>query len=101
MVVGDMENDRPSLEQGEIAFFICRNLPERMKREMRGFLHLGEREKTDLVRLASLFKCPANAHVTRQSLAAIRRRCKSGDGGRHWKAPDDCVTTSCVKLQNL
>jgi hypothetical protein len=37
MVLGDMEDDRPCLEQGEIAF-IGRNLAERMKRQVRGFL---------------------------------------------------------------
>jgi len=30
MVRGDMEDDRSCLEQGEIAFLIGRNLPERM-----------------------------------------------------------------------
>jgi hypothetical protein len=39
MALGDMEHDRPRLEQGEIAFLIGRNLAERMKRQMRGFLH--------------------------------------------------------------
>ncbi len=80
MVVADMENDRPSLEQGEIALFIGRNLSERMKHEMRGFLHLTERKKTNLVRLAHFFERPAHAQVTRQSFAAIGRFCKRGNG---------------------
>src|SRR5450631_4069450 len=96
MAVGDMEDDRPSLEQGEFAIFIGRNLPKRMKREMRGFLHLGKGKKTDLVWLANLFKRPANAHVTRQSLAAIRRRCKSGDGGDHSNALRERITPLSV-----
>ena len=52
---------------------------------MRGFLHLTERKKTNVVRLAHFFERPANAHVTRQSLAAIGRPFKGGDGGGHWK----------------
>jgi len=36
MALGDMEDDRPCLEQGEIAFLVGRNLAERMKRQMRG-----------------------------------------------------------------
>ena len=94
MALCDMEHDRPRLEQGKIAFFIGRNLPERMKRSMRGFLHRTERNKTNLVRLAHFFKRPANAHVTRQSLAAIGRPFKGGNGGGHWKAPGDCMTPS-------
>ena len=50
---------------------------------MRGFLHLTERNKTNVVRLAHLFERPANAHVTRQSPAAIGRPFKSGDRGGH------------------
>src|SRR3984885_7166067 len=84
MALGDMEHDRPRLKQDKIAFFIGRNLPERMKRRMRRFLHRTERNKTNLVRLAHFFKRPANAHVTRQSLAAIGRPFKGGDGGGHW-----------------
>ncbi len=72
MALRDMEHDRARLEQGEIAFFIGRNLPERMKRKMRGFLHLTERNKTNIVRLAHFFKRPANAHVARQSLCRDR-----------------------------
>src|SRR5580692_3489197 len=94
MALCDMEHDRPRLEQGKIAFFIGRNLPERMKRSMRGFLHRTERNQTNLVRLAHFFKRPANAHVTRQSLAAIGRPFKGGNGGGHRKAPGDCMTPS-------
>jgi hypothetical protein len=82
-----MEHDRPRLEQGEIAFFIGRNLPERMKRTMRGFFHRTERKKTNAVGLAHFFKRPAHAHVPRQSLAAIGRPLKGSDGRAHWKAP--------------
>ena len=71
MALGDMEHDRPCLEQREIAFFIGRNLAKRMKRQMRGFLHRTERNKANLVGLAHFFKRPANARITRQSLAAI------------------------------
>ena len=50
MALCDMEHDRPRLEQDKIAFFIGRNLSERMKRSMRGFLHRSERNKANLVR---------------------------------------------------
>src|SRR5882757_5268701 len=92
MALRDMEYDRPRLEEREIAFFVGRNLTERMKHTMRGFLHLTEREKSNVVRLAHFFKCPANAHVTRQSSAAIGRLFKSSDGGNHRNAPSDCIT---------
>src|SRR5665213_4348421 len=62
---------------------------------MRGFLHLSERKKTNLVRLAHFFERPADAHVTRQSLAAIGRPFKGGNGGGHGKPPGDCVSPSC------
>ena len=71
MALGDVEYDRPCLEQGEVAFLIGRNLAERMKGLMRGFLHRTERNKANLVRLAHFFKRPANARIARQSPAAI------------------------------
>ena len=71
MVLGDMENNCARLEQGEVAFLIGRNLAERMKRQMRGFLHRFERNKTNVVGLAHFLERPANARITRQSLAAI------------------------------
>src|SRR5258708_6031626 len=95
MALRDMEHDCPRFEQCEIAFFIGWHLRERMERTMRGFLHLSERKKTNLVRLAYFFKRPANAHVTRQSLAPIGRPFKGGNGGGHWKAPGGCMTPSC------
>jgi hypothetical protein len=75
-----MVHDRPRLEQRKITLFIGRNLPERMEGSMRRFLHRPERNKTNLVRLAHFLKRPANAHVTRQSPAAIGRPCKGGNG---------------------
>jgi len=77
MVLRYMENDRARLEQDEITFFIRRDLPERMKCTMRGFLHRTERKKTNVVRLAYFFKRPAHTHITRQSLAAIGDRSKA------------------------
>ena len=71
MSLGDVKHDRPRLEQREIAFLISWNLAERMKSQVRGFLHRAERNKADLVGLAHFFKRPANARITRQSLAAI------------------------------
>ncbi len=83
MALRDMEHDRPRLEQDEIAFLVGRNLPERMKRQMRGFLHRPERNEANLVGLAHFFQRPANARVARQSLAAIGRPFKGGDGDGH------------------
>ena len=84
MALGDMQNDRACLEQGKIAFLIGRNLAEGMKRPMRGLLHRFERNKTNLVGLAHFFQRPANARITRQSLAAVGRPFKGGNGGGHW-----------------
>src|SRR5580700_8334388 len=89
MALRDMEYDRPRFEQGEIAFFIGRNLPERLQRKMRGFLHLTERKKANLVWLTDFFKRPANPHVARQSPAAVGRSFKGGDSGGHWKTPGE------------
>ena len=41
---------------------------------MRGYLHLGKRNESNVIRLAHYFKRPANTHVTRQS--------RSGDGSK-------------------
>src|SRR6185503_18574273 len=87
MALRDVEHDRPRLEQAEIAFFVGRNLPERMKRQMCGFLHGPERNKTNLVRLAHFLQRPANARITRQSLAAIGRPFKGGNRDGHRETP--------------
>src|SRR5436190_8194104 len=60
MALGDMQHDRPCLEQREIAFLIGWNLSERMKRQMRGLLHRTERNRANLVGLANLLERPAN-----------------------------------------
>src|SRR5262245_18005248 len=85
MALRDMEDDRARLEEGERAFFVGRNLTERMKLAMRGFLHLAERKKSNIVGLTHFFERPTNAHIARQSPTAIGRACKSGDGGRAWR----------------
>jgi hypothetical protein len=89
MVLGDMEDYRACLEQGEIAFLIGGNLAERMKGQVRGFLHRTERNEANLVGLADFFECPANARIARQSLAAIGRPFKRGndDGHRETSSP--------------
>jgi hypothetical protein len=94
MVLCDVEHDRPRLEQNEITFLISRNLPERMKRPVCGFLHLGERNEPNVIWLAGFFQRPANAHVARQSLAAIGRPLKRGNNRGHWKAPGVCMAPS-------
>src|ERR671914_3039639 len=100
MVLGYMEDDRASLEQGEIAFLIGRDLTERMKRQMRGFLHRTERNKANLVGLARFFERPANARVARQPLAAIGRSFKGGndDGHHSARATNDSGKISDMRL---
>src|SRR3546814_3463257 len=50
MMLRDMKDDRSRLKQDEIAFLIGRDLPERMKREMRWLFHLGEGNKANVIR---------------------------------------------------
>ena len=71
MLLGDVKHDRSRLEQREIAFLIGWNLAEGMNRQMRRFLHRTKRNKANLVGFANLLEGPANARITRQSLAAI------------------------------
>jgi hypothetical protein len=87
MALRDVQYDRPRLEQGKIAFFVCRNLPERMQRQMGGLLHRLERNKPHRIRLAHFLQRPAYARIARQSLAAIGRSFKGRDGGCHANAP--------------
>jgi hypothetical protein len=47
MALGDIEHDRACFEESKIAFLVGRNLTERMKSEMRGFLHRTERNAAD------------------------------------------------------
>src|SRR4051812_11833082 len=95
MALRYMKYDRPRLEEDEIAFFVGWNLTERMKHTMRAFLHLTERKKANVVRLGHFFKRPANTHIARQSLPAIGRPFKSGDGGGHWLSHR---RFSCIRL---
>jgi hypothetical protein len=69
--VGDVEHDRPCLEQRETAFLVGRDLSEGIKRQMRGLLHRVKRNQANLVGLAHFLERPANARIARQSLAAI------------------------------
>src|SRR5262245_4163263 len=96
MVLGDMEDDRPRLEQREIAFLISRNLTERMKRQMRGFLHRAKRNKANLVGLPHFLKRPANAGIACQPLAAIGRPFEGGDGDGHREAPWPKIWHRCL-----
>ena len=86
MVLGEMENDRACLEQGQIPFFIGRNLAERMKRPMSGSLQRTERNQANLLGQAHFFQRPANARIPRQSLAAIGRSFKGGNDDGHREA---------------
>src|SRR3546814_19358077 len=74
MMLRDMKDDRSRLKQDEIAFLIGRDLPARMKREMRWLFHLGEGNKANVIRLANLFEGPANPHASREALPLIRDR---------------------------
>src|SRR3546814_4410132 len=80
-------SDLSRLKQDEIAFLIGRDLPERMKREMRWLFHLGEGNKANDLRLANLFEGPANPHVSREAMSLIRRVFKGSASGRHGKSP--------------
>src|SRR5262245_15095492 len=100
MALGDMEDDRAGLEQGEIAFLIGWNLAERMKAQMRGFLHRTERNKANLIGLAHFFKRPANARITRQSLAAIGRPFKGGNDDGHREAPGRLLESGVNALRS-
>src|SRR2546430_16909338 len=71
MALGDMEHDRPCLEQGEVAFLIGPKLPERMKRQMRGFLPRAKRNKANLVVCTLILKRLVNAPITYQHLCPI------------------------------
>ncbi len=71
MALGDMQHDRTSLEQREIAFLIGRYLPERMQRQMRRFLHRLKRNKPNRVSLPHFFQRPPNACITRQPAPPI------------------------------
>lgn len=83
MALGEMEDDGARFEQGEIALFIRGNLAEGMQAQMRGLLHRAERNEAHLVRLADFFQRPAHACVARESLAAVRRSFKGGNGDGH------------------
>ena len=71
----------PRFEQGELAFLIGGNLPERMQRAIRGFFHRTERNQANLVSLAHFLKRPACAHVACESFAAIGRSFEGGEVG--------------------
>ena len=60
-----MKEDRPRLQQNEIAFFIGRDVPERMKRAMRGFLHGFERNKANVVKGRQAARVRSEAAVRR------------------------------------
>src|SRR5262249_44326811 len=96
MALRDMQHNRSGFEESEIAFFIGWNLSERMKRQMRGFLHLFDRQKTNVVSLAHFFERPTNAHVPRQSPATIGRLLN-----RLLKNPFEPLSQLQAPLENL
>src|SRR4051794_3088944 len=64
MLLGDMQHDRPGLEQSKVAFLIGRDLTERMEGQMRGLLQCLERHKANRVGLAHFLESPTNARIT-------------------------------------
>ncbi len=103
VALGDVEHDRTGFEEREITFFVRGYLAERMQREMCGLLHLGERNETNVVGLAHFFERPANAHVARESPAAIGRLRKGGDGGNHELATARaaaCIVASVTPMRS-
>ena len=78
MAFGDMEHNRSCLEQGETAFFISRNLPERMERSMRGFLHRTERKEGERRKAGPLLQAPSecacHAPVPCRDRETVQRR---------------------------
>ncbi len=83
VMLGNVEDDRAGLEQGEIALFVGGNLAERMQGQMRRFLHRAERHQTNLVGQARFLQRPAHARIAGQSLAAVGRAFKGGDDDAH------------------
>ena len=71
MPLGNVEHDGTGFEQRETAFLVSRDLPEWLKRQVRGLLHRRERDQPDVVRLADFLERPAHRHVARQAPAAI------------------------------
>jgi hypothetical protein len=103
MALRDVQHDRARLEQDKIAFFIGRNLPKRMKRSRRGFLQRSKRNQTNIIRLANFLERPANAHVTRKSLAPSGDRSKAvmvGVMGKSYHACGAALKTTRFSRQN-
>ena len=74
MALGNMQHDRPRLEQGQIAFLEGRNLAERLKRQMRGVFHGRERNETDLLGLAHSLQRPAKARGQGEGPCGVGRK---------------------------
>ena len=87
MTLGDVESDRPRLEQGEITLLVGRDLIERMPCEMSGLFYLRERQQPNIIRLTDFFKRPPEAHIARRSMSAIGPGFKCRDDGTHWATP--------------
>ena len=87
VAVGNVEQDRACFEEGDLAFFIGRDLTEGIEGEMSRLLHLGAGQEADFIRPADFLQRPANSHVTGQPLTAIGRVCKGGYGDGHADAP--------------
>ena len=63
MALGDVQDDRAGLEQGQVALFVGRDLPERLERQMRWLLHLDERQQPHVIGQADFLERPANGKV--------------------------------------
>lgn len=69
-----MQKDRARFEQYEVAFFVRRNLPERLERKMGGLLHLFEGNQTHglLVSARPLSQSARKAH-NKKAMTVSRR----------------------------
>ena len=83
----EVKDDRARLEQREVAVLERRDLSERVKRQVCGFLQCLERQQSDLVRAADLLERPPDPGVASEALAAIGRPFECGDDDGHREAP--------------
>ncbi|MNY49594.1 hypothetical protein D3C86_1850320 [compost metagenome] len=87
MTFGYMQHDRPGFKQDEFTLLIGRDLPEGLKRKVRRLPHRLEGKKADIIGLAHFFERPADAHIAGETLAAIGRVFKGGNGDCHCCSP--------------
>ncbi len=70
MTLSDMKEDGSQLEQGDSILFEHRNLSKRLKREVSWLLHLLNRHKEHIARLACLLSCDSECQKSPTCFAA-------------------------------